>query len=165
MHLERRDNIDMGRADHVADWITAFTGSIPFLVTQAVVILVWFSLGAISGFDPFPYDMLGLFLAVEAIALSTFVLMTQNRQAQKADRRAKVDLQMNSITEDKVTKVMDLVAEIHDHLGIEHAADEQLEAMRTKTDVAELADAVDEAEARLFPESADGPESALDTED
>jgi uncharacterized membrane protein len=165
VHLEQRDNIDMGRADHVADWIAAFTGSMPFLLTHALALTLWMTLGPILEFDPFPYDLLGLFLAIEAIALSTFVLMTQNRQAQKADRRAKVDLQINAIAEDKVTKLMEMVAEIHDHIGIEHDGDDQLEEMRRKTDVAELADAVDEAEARMFPESADGPESALDTED
>jgi uncharacterized membrane protein len=89
-----------------------------------------------------------MIVSLEAIFLSTFVLITQNRQSAAADRRARVDLQVNVIAEREVTRLIQLVAEIHKHLGLPDSRDPEIRRMESKTVVADLADAIDAADAR-----------------
>jgi uncharacterized membrane protein len=162
--LERRDRITMGASDHVASHMTAFTGSMQFVALHALLLAGWILAAALWGIDPYPFEFLGFVLGVEAIVLSAFVLMSQNRQALQADRRAKVDLEISMIAEQEVTKVMDMLVEIHDALGIEHEDDDELHQMRQPMHAETIADAVDEAEGRVNPDAAEGPDSAVDTE-
>ena len=166
--LEQRDRLAMSWSDHLANWTTAFSGSMLFVGLHVVWFALWvlINLGwlGIEPFDPFPFGLLTMVVSLEAIFLSTFVLISQNRQALQADRRAKVDLQVNLIAEQEVTKVMQMVAEIHDHLGIRHARDPELYEMQQPTRVTRLMDAIDAAEQQLDPEGAKGPDSAVDTE-
>ncbi len=108
-------------------------------------------------FDGFPFGFLTMIVSLEAIFLSTFVLISENRQALQADRRAKVDLHVNMISEQEITKLVSLVAEMHKFLGL-HKDDPELELMQKDTHVGHLADAVDEAEAGT--DAAKGPRSA-----
>jgi hypothetical protein len=71
---------------------------------------------------------------------------------------------VNLISEQEVTKLVQLVAEIHDHLGLQEHADHEVQAMSHPTYVKDLADAADRAEEEQDPEAARGPESAADTE-
>jgi uncharacterized membrane protein len=106
-----------------------------------------------------------MIVSLEAIFLSTFVLITQNRQAIAADRRAKVDLQVDLIAEREITKLMEMVAHLHEHLGHGNAKhDPEFADMVRPTHVEKLAEAVDEAERQRDPEGHDKPESAVDTE-
>ena len=114
-------------------------------------------------FDPFPFGLLTMIVSLEAIFLATFVLISQNRQAQLADRRAKVDLQVDMIAEQEVTKLMQLLIDIHDHLGINHQ-DPNLRHLAKPTDITKLLDAMDAAEQEVDPRGARGPEGAVDTE-
>ena len=84
--------------------------------------------------------------SVEAIFLSTFVLITQNRMAAAADKRAELDLQISLLTEHELTKVVTLVAAIADHVGVPHREDVE----ELKRDVAPEAvlDAIDRTEAQ-----------------
>ena len=88
--------------------------------------------------------------------------MSQNRQAVQADKRAKIDLQVNLIAEQEVTKAIELITAIHDHLGIAHR-DPEVPDMTQPTHVEHLVEAVDEAEQSIDPEHVNGPESAVDT--
>jgi uncharacterized membrane protein len=166
--LEGRDRVAMGWSDHVANGITAFSGSMLFVWLHVVWFVAWILLN-IPGletpeFDPFPFGFLTMVVSLEAIFLSTFVLISQNRQSIRADRRSKVDLQVNLIAEQEVTKLIQLVAEIHDHLGLQHHPDHEVQAMRRPTYVKELADAADQTEEQRDPEGAEDPQSAADTE-
>jgi uncharacterized membrane protein len=82
--------------------------------------------------------------SVEAIFLSTFVLITQNRMAAAADKRAELDLQISLLAEHEVTKVVSMVAAIAEHLGVDHRDDVE----ELKRDVAPEAvlDAIDSTE-------------------
>jgi uncharacterized membrane protein len=80
----------------VADAMTTFSGSMPFVYIHVVWFGAWllcnegvFGKGLI--FDPFPFGLLTLIVSLEAIFLSTFVLITQNRQQERADRRSQAD--------------------------------------------------------------------------
>jgi uncharacterized membrane protein len=164
--IEARDRVRMAWPERLANVITAFTGSMFFVALHAAWFGVWIAVNVVPGtaFDPPPFGVLTLIVSLEAIFLSTFVLISQNRQALQADRRAKVDLQVNVVAEQEITKLIELVRDLHEHVGTGRGHDPELDRMQRETHVAEIADAVDEAEKRIDPEGAKGPDSAIDTE-
>jgi uncharacterized membrane protein len=99
---EKRD-----RQTRIADWMTLFSGSMPFVYFHAVWSAVWIAINSgvlgFRAFDPFPFGLLTVIVSLEAIFLSTFVLVSQNRQAALADRRADLDLQINLLAEHEIT--------------------------------------------------------------
>ena len=83
----------------VADWIAEFSGSIPFLVLHAILFAVWIGWNTQVPerlrFDPYPFNFLTMCVSLEAIFLSVFVLLSQNRQAAKDHVRADVEYEVN----------------------------------------------------------------------
>jgi CRP/FNR family transcriptional regulator, cyclic AMP receptor protein len=81
----------------IADVIAVFSGSIPFLVLNAVFFAVWLVVNAFPelAFDPYPFGLLTMVVSLEAIFLSIFVLVSQNRQADKDRIRNELDYQVN----------------------------------------------------------------------
>jgi len=146
VRLETRDQ--MGFSQRVASVVTAIAGSMLFVWLNIAWFATWIIINVAFSdpFDPFPFTFLTMIVSLEAIFLSVFVLITQNRQALQADRRAKVDLEVNTVAEQEVTKLIGMVEQIHDHLGIKEPDDPELRAMKQPTAVEELADAVEEAE-------------------
>jgi len=119
----RREEAATPLSERLAVRITDFTGSMAFVVLHVVIYSLWIliNLGAISGlprFDP-TFVVLAMEASVEAIFLSTFVLITQNRMAAAAHRRADLDLHINLLAEHELTKLATLVGQIARKLGIE----------------------------------------------
>jgi uncharacterized membrane protein len=86
--------------DHVADRVTNFAGSLNFVYIHTVWFVFWIGinaglLGASLVFDEFPYGLLTMVVSLEAIFLSTFVMVSQNRQAARSDIRADLDFENN----------------------------------------------------------------------
>ena len=86
----------LSRQRRVADAMTAFSGSMPFVYIHVIWFGAWLLcnegvFGKSLIFDPFPFGLLTLIVSLEAIFLSTFVLITQNRQQERADRRSQAD--------------------------------------------------------------------------
>jgi uncharacterized membrane protein len=83
----------------IADWLAWFSGSMPFLLSHTVWFIVWISLNTIllgdKAFDPFPFGLLTMIVSLEAIFLACFVLISQNRQAQKDKYRADIEYEVN----------------------------------------------------------------------
>src|SRR5437016_5007110 len=111
--LEVRQQFEQRKSHQarIADAITAFTGSMTFVYLHALGFGGWIlvNLGTIPGikpFDPFPFAMLAMIASVEAIFLSTFVLISQNRMAALADKRADLDLQVNLLAEHEITRLI-----------------------------------------------------------
>ena len=89
-----------GVQDRIADTITTFAGSMQFVYLHSAWFVVWIALnlgilGASLAFDKFPFGLLTMIVSLEAIFLSTFVMISQNRQAARADIRAKLDFETN----------------------------------------------------------------------
>ena len=92
-------------ADHrskiarAADWIADFSGSIPFLMIHVVFFAVWIVWNEVlpepRRFDPFPFGFLTLVVSLEAIILSVFVLLSQNRQIEKERVRSDIEYDVN----------------------------------------------------------------------
>ena len=123
LHLRKQEEAAKSAREHVADSITAFSGSMLFVLLH----VIWFSgwvlwngdWVGIPPFDPYPFGMLTTIVSLEAIFLSTFVLITQNRQAQAADRRADLDLQINLLAEHEITRLLRLTHAIAKHVGVD----------------------------------------------
>jgi uncharacterized membrane protein len=168
IQLEHRDRLTMSRSDRLADWITAFSGSMVFAGLHIIWFGTWIAVNlgwlGFRRFDPFPFGLLTMVVSLEAIFLSTFVLISQNRQAIQADRRAKIDLQVDVIAEQEVSKLIQLMVAVANKLGVEHSMDADILRMEEITDITALMDEIDEGERQLDPEGAKGPDSAADTE-
>jgi uncharacterized membrane protein len=88
------------REDRVADQITAFSGSMQFVYVHIVWFTAWIVLNVtIWRFDPYPFGLLTLIVSLEAIFLSTFVLLSQNREAARSDTRSEIDFETNVLSE------------------------------------------------------------------
>jgi uncharacterized membrane protein len=150
VRLERRDRQAMSRSDRIADWVTAFCGSMPFVYLHVVWFLAWVALNrgvlGITPFDPFPFGFLTMLVSLEAIFLATFVLISQNRQALQSDRRSKIDLQLNVIAEQEVSTILRVLDRISTQLGIDLTAEPDLLGMEQVTDLTGLMDEIDDAE-------------------
>jgi uncharacterized membrane protein len=88
------------KQDHLADRITAFAGSLKFVYIHAVWFAVWIAVnvgvvGQRDEFDRFPFGLLTMIVSLEAIFLSTFVMVSQNRQAARSDVRSELDFEAN----------------------------------------------------------------------
>jgi uncharacterized membrane protein len=110
--------------------MTRVTGSMVFVYVHLLLFGGWIlvNLGFIPGlpaFDP-SFTILAMVASVEAIFLSTFVLITQNRMAEAAEKRAELDLQIGLLAEHEITKLAALVAAIAERMGIEATADPEL---------------------------------------
>jgi CRP/FNR family transcriptional regulator, cyclic AMP receptor protein len=90
--------------ERIADWIAWFSGSMPFLLINLIWFISWISLNTLilpqnpdgtRGFDPFPFGLLTMIVSLEAIFLSCFVLISQNRQAEKDRVRADIEYEVN----------------------------------------------------------------------
>jgi uncharacterized membrane protein len=119
--------------DRIAQAITRFTGSMAFVYVHLALVAGWvaINLGIVPGvptFDP-TFVILATFASVEAIFLSTFVLISQNRAAAEADRRSELDLQTNLLSEHEITRILTLTRAIAEHLGISEANDPSLEEL------------------------------------
>lgn len=129
----RRADRKKNWGDRVADWVTAFSGSMIFVYLHIFWFGLWIAANliplGIPQFDPFPFSLLTMIVSLEAIFLSTFVLISQNHAAKLDSRRADLDLQIDLLAEHEVTQLLCLVAAIAKKLEVPlHPADlEELE--------------------------------------
>jgi uncharacterized membrane protein len=126
-----REEKQASAEERVAEAITRFTGSMRFVYLHLALFGFWVAanLGWVPGvpaWDP-SFVVLAMVASVEAIFLSTFVLISQNRMAAAADKRADLDLQVSLLAEHEVTKLATLVSGIAERLGVETEADAEVE--------------------------------------
>jgi uncharacterized membrane protein len=137
---ERReqDEIRSTAEERIADAITRFTGSMRFVYLHLAFFGFWIvaNLGWIPGVPRWDesFVVLAMIASVEAIFLSTFVLISQNRMAAAADKRADLDVQISLLAEHEITKLATLVSDIAQRLGVKTEVDAELEEI--KQDVA-----------------------------
>lgn len=150
--LAERRRAEEGKArleDRVAGAITRFAGSMWFVYLHAAGVAGWIAINAgltpLAPFDP-TFVILATIASVEAIFISTFILIAQNRAAEAADRRADLDLQISLLSEHEVTQLIRLVSRIADKLGIEEARNPDLEESRRTVAPEAVLERIEEAE-------------------
>ena len=125
-----REEAAAGFQDRLAQAITRVTGSMVFVYLHLLLFGGWIliNLGFIPGLPPFDpsFTILAMAASVEAIFLSTFVLITQNRMAAAAEKRAELDLQISLLAEHEITKLAEMVAAIAKRIGIDANADPEV---------------------------------------
>ncbi|MFL6797987.1 MAG: DUF1003 domain-containing protein [Xanthobacteraceae bacterium] len=130
----RQETEALSLQDRIADAITRFTGSMTFVYVHLAIFGLWIvaNLHWIPGIPAWDesFVVLAMVASVEAIFLSTFILITQNRMAVVADKRADLDLQISLLAEHEITKLAQLVAEMARVLGVGAAVDEDLEEVQ-----------------------------------
>jgi len=146
----RRERESASLEQKLAQRITDFAGSMRFVYLHLAIYGFWVvaNLGWIPGvgaWDP-SFVVLAMVASVEAIFLSTFILITQNRMSIADDRRAELDLQVGLLAEQEITKLVQLVAEISTRLGVEEANGEDVEEMKQLVAPGEVLDAIEEGE-------------------
>lgn len=123
--------------DRIADVITSFSGHIVFVYVHLVWFGAWIILNTgklgVHPFDPFPYGLLTMVVSLEAIFLSTFVLISQNQLSQESEYRANLNLQIALLTEHEVTRVLQMLDAIQDKMGIENDEDSELADLEMET--------------------------------
>lgn len=117
--------------EKLADAITAFTGSMTFVYLHLALFGFWIVanlhwLPGIPAWDE-SFVVLAMIASVEAIFLSTFVLISQNRMTTAADKRADLDLQISLLAEHELTKVARLLTQIAERLEVKPDSKHELE--------------------------------------
>ena len=120
---------ERSRTDRIADAIGSFTGSLKFVAVHFLIYGLWIAVntGLLPGFyrfDPYPFLLLSMLVSLEAIFLSTFLLMKQNRMSRREDLRAHLDLQVNLLAEKEMTMMLQMLQRISTRLGIRLAGTE-----------------------------------------
>ena len=137
LRLRKKAASQRGVQDRIADFITAFSGSMQFLWLHVAWFVAWIALNSgrvgLAPFDPFPFGLLTMTVSLEAIFLSTFVLISQNRLSREADFRADLDLHIGLLTEHELMRSLRMLDAIQDKLGIANDADTELADLELET--------------------------------
>ena len=104
----------------IADWISWFSGSMAFLLVNALWFATWIALNTlplgIPAFDPYPFGLLTMIVSLEAIFLSCFVLLSQNRQAEKDRVRSDIEYAINVKAELEVAHLHEKTDQIYSEM-------------------------------------------------
>ena len=140
---------DRSTQQRVADAITRFTGSLLFVYIHLALFGAWIVCNLpgipLPKFDP-SFVVLAMFASVEAIFLSTFVLISQNRMAARSEMRADLDLQISLLAEHEVTRLITLVKAIAEHQGVHVAKHDELPELEQDVAPEKVLDAMESHE-------------------
>jgi uncharacterized membrane protein len=143
--LERRSG-----SERLADGVGGFAGSLPFIVLHLVFLIGWLlansgKIPTIRPFDPYPFSLLGVIVAVEAVVLSSFILMRQNRMMRRGERRDHLNLQVDLLAEKEITKVLQMVRAICGHMGLQNImADSEIRELSENTSIESLSQTLED---------------------
>ncbi|MDQ2987088.1 MAG: DUF1003 domain-containing protein [Armatimonadota bacterium] len=129
----------LSRSERIANRIAHFTGTTFFIYLNAAFFALWIllNLGLFGAkpFDPFPFGMLTTVVSLEAIFLSLFVLLSQNRMQELSDRQNELDLQVNLLAERELTHMLQTIDLIADKLGVDLPHAERKAELESETQV------------------------------
>jgi uncharacterized membrane protein len=140
-------------SDRIADAVTRFAGSMWSVYFHATLFGAWIviNLGWIAGvkrFDP-SFVVLAMFASVEAIFLSTFILISQNRMQQVAERRAELDLQISLLTEHELTRAIHSLDDIAHRLGAYRPPEPELADIKRDVEPERVIEVIEKVEQHM----------------
>lgn len=145
-----QEQADATLSERVSDRITKFAGSMTFVIIHALAYGAWIgvNLGFVPGvraFDP-SFVVLAMEASVEAIFLSTFVLISQNRMMGAAAKQADLDLQINLLAEHELTRLVSLVDAMARKMGVDAVPSEELDEIKQDVSPEAVLDRLDHDE-------------------
>jgi uncharacterized membrane protein len=146
VELERTARASRSPGDRLAASVASFCGTIQFAWLHALGFAAWIVLNTWPGWhhpDPYPFTFLTMVVSLEAIFLSTFVLISQNEEARLAERRNALDLQINLLAEQENTKMLRMLDRIAGKLGVTFDDDPSLAVLERATRPDRLAEQID----------------------
>jgi uncharacterized membrane protein len=152
--LERDSRSERTVLERLTDLVSAAASSTGFIVVHLVWFAVWVGLNVFFAerFDPYPFSLLTLVVSLEAILLTGFVLISQDRMTKLADKRAHLDLQVNLLAEQELTAILRVVCRIADETDVElKGCDPNLDQLLGRTDVRVLNDELTKEMATVDP--------------
>ena len=136
--LEEAANQERTTSDRVAKIVASFCGSMTFVWVHVTWFGAWIVLNTVPGvkhIDPFPFTFLTFVVSLEAIFLSTFILISQNLDARISERRNHLDLQINLLSEQENTKMLTMLQAIAEKVGAELEHDEDMTVLAQETEL------------------------------
>jgi uncharacterized membrane protein len=149
LDLERAARSKQNASQRMAERISAFCGSMRFVWVHVAAFTAWITVNTLPGLphlDPFPFTFLTLIVSLEAIFLSTFILISQNEETRATERRNALDLQINLLTEQENTQMLRMLERIADKLGISFEDDPAVSVLEQATRPETLAAQIDRVE-------------------
>lgn len=146
VELAQQARDDRTPIDRLTDAVARIAGSTAFIAAHAIWFTGWIVLNSTRlAFDPYPYGLLNVVVALEAVFLTSVVLLTQNNQTRLADRRAGLDLQVNLLAEQELTAMLRMLHKLCVQAGVDVAIrDERVQQLLVETDVRQIAIALDQ---------------------
>jgi len=120
LKLEKDDEQKLPPLHRVSHKVGGFVGTTYFVIIQAAFVILWlfWNASAVRPFDPYPFPLLSAVLALEAVFLTSFVLIRQNSMDRQSERRNHLDLQINLLAEKEATNTLKALHEIAAHFDI-----------------------------------------------
>ena len=149
--MRRLDELAVAKrtvADRIAEFVARFCGSITFVWIHAAWFAAWLLWNAVPGlrhFDPYPFTFLTLCVSLEAIFLSSFILISQNYEMRISERRSHLDLQINLLAEQENTKMLQLLDRMAKKMGLYEEDDPEIHALEQATRPETLARQIEDA--------------------
>jgi uncharacterized membrane protein len=143
LKLEKEAEQELSAFHRLSHTLGGFVGTVYFVMLQCFAVLAW--IGANTGlfgnapFDPYPFPFLATLLALEAVLLTSFVLIRQNTMDRRSERRNHLDLQINLLAEKEATSILNAVREIAEHINVNAAPDPEREELAKDTPVEDIA--------------------------
>ena len=147
LKLEEAAKEQRTRTDRVAEVIANFCGSLTFVWVHVAWFGGWVVLNLLPGIkhiDPFPFTFLTLVVSLEAIFLSTFILISQNHDSRVSERRNHLDLQINLLSEQENTQMLTILHQIAAKVGADIPHDSHTEVLEQATNPERLVEQIEE---------------------
>ncbi len=160
LKLEEAAREQRTRTDRVAEVIAGFCGSMTFVWVHVAWFGGWIGFNFMPGvkhIDPFPFTFLTLVVSLEAIFLSTFILISQNHDSRVSEKRNHLDLQINLLSEQENTKMLALLHQIALKLGADISQDPHIEVLAQATKPEALVEQIEETTAKSPQSKGEAP--------
>jgi uncharacterized membrane protein len=144
--IERQTREQRTAIERLADAVGRTASSPIFITVHVAWFTIWIVGNTVLGWnlDPYPFSLLTLAVALEAAILTGFVLMSQGRMTEQAEKRAHLDLQVNLLAEQELTAILRVVCRLAEQAGIDlNSCDPRIEQLLRPTDVHRLSSAVE----------------------
>jgi len=136
-HVRLKASRELGSQDRIAAAVASFSGRMFLIYLHVAWFFIWILINSgrfgVRPFDPFPYGHLATIVSLEAIFLSTLVLITQKRLREEVERRASLDLHVGLLAEHELTQALRMLHTIQEKLGIENNSARELADLEMET--------------------------------